>query len=140
MSSGRGLGGPLPLVGSRSPAPGAQPSRSAFRPFGYRSLPCGARCTLGVQKYRLCVWPVPLTRPPAIKERSLLQVAEFSNNHADNLGDPPAAMFVKRKLSRVFFTPYAPAVRTPPAHVLINPLVEHAKTTTKAANGASTAV
>ena len=34
-----GLGGPLPLVGSRSPAPAAQPSRSASRPFGCRSLP-----------------------------------------------------------------------------------------------------
>jgi hypothetical protein len=42
--------------------------------------------------------------------------------------------------SHVFTTPYAPAVRTPTAHVLTNPLVEHAKTTTKAANGAFTAV
>ena len=33
------VGGPLPLVGSRFPAPGAQPSRSASRPFGCQSLP-----------------------------------------------------------------------------------------------------
>jgi hypothetical protein len=29
----------LPLVGSRSPAPEAQPSRFESRPFGYRWLP-----------------------------------------------------------------------------------------------------
>jgi len=33
------LGGPFLLVGSRSPAPAARPSRSASRPFGCRSLP-----------------------------------------------------------------------------------------------------
>ena len=43
-------------------------------------------------------------------------------------------------MSCVFFTPYAPAVRTPAAPMLTNLLVEHAKTTTKAVNGASTAV
>jgi len=43
-------------------------------------------------------------------------------------------------LSRVFTTPYAPAVRTLAAHVLTNTLAEHAKTTTKAVNGVSTAV
>src|SRR5581483_9931060 len=43
-------------------------------------------------------------------------------------------------LSRVFFTPYAPPVPTPAAPAAINALVEHEKTTTKAVNGASTAV
>ena len=52
----------------------------------------------------------------------------------------PAVEFVERKLSRVFFTPYAPAVHTPSAHLLTNPLVEHAKTTTKGVNGAFTDV
>ena len=35
----------------------------------------------------------------------------------------PVVEFVERKLRRVFFTPYAPPVRTPTAQVLTNPLV-----------------
>ncbi len=67
----RVLGGPLSLVGSRSPAPLAPPSRFASRPSGVRSLPREPAARVGGQQLSASVRPVPLTRPPAIKERPL---------------------------------------------------------------------
>jgi hypothetical protein len=53
------------------------------------------------------------------------------NNHGDRHGHH-AVDVVKRREEKVFFTRYAPAVRTPAASALSNALIENPKTMTKA--------
>lgn len=71
---------------------------------------------------------------PAEQEIGPLQAVDWSVLHHRGCIRGEA-----RRWSCVFTTPYAPTVRTPTQHVLTNPLVGHAKTTTKTVNSASTA-